>query len=68
MDNLKPCPFCGGEAERGFNKRDSRKIHGIYYRVAEVRCTRCTATVHQACPTTEDAYLAAEREWNRRTE
>lgn len=66
MCELKTCPFCGNEAEYGYNKRDKRKINGIYYRIAEVRCTRCTASVHQAGQTTEFAYSAAAKMWNMR--
>lgn len=34
MENLKPCPFCGGEAEM---------CHGSIYisKVVKARCTKC---------------------------
>lgn len=36
MDNLKPCPFCGGEAE--YTKVGNTHIG---YKEATVRCTSC---------------------------
>lgn len=30
MAKLKPCPFCGGEAELYRMKRDSRKRYGVF--------------------------------------
>ena len=55
MTELKPCPFCGGEAE----------IEEIYYtfwhlKTYYVRCTRC------GCRTMEDNKEYAIQDWNRR--
>ena len=63
MAELKPCPFCGGEAALG----ERNMGHGACGAV--VRCTNCGAT--------SNAYSArldwcanemAIRSWNRRTE
>ena len=55
--NLKPCPFCGGEAEL--------RIVGIggYDTAREIRCPRC------GCGTDyyDDSQEATEA-WNRRVE
>ena len=41
MNNLKPCPFCGGKA---FLERSHRAfINAETTKVAFVRCTKCNA-------------------------
>lgn len=60
------CPFCGSEAERGINKRDSRKRFGIYHTIATIQCKICTAKVTMAGTSIETAYKNAERHWNTR--
>ena len=54
MAELKPCPFCGGEAELWWN--GIRQCH-------EVRCKQCSARGGY-CDGMEDAIEA----WNKRTE
>ena len=63
---LLPCPFCRGIAERGTNKRESRKRYGVYHIEASVQCTKCTARVTMAGPDAETAYKYAEKRWNTR--
>lgn len=60
------CPFCGSKAERGANKRDSRKRYGVYHTIATVQCTACTAKVTMAGFYVETAYKYAEGRWNTR--
>lgn len=60
------CPFCGSKAERGANKRDSRKRYGVYHTIATVQCTACTAKVTMAGVYVETAYKYAEGRWNTR--
>lgn len=60
MIELKPCPFCGGEARTGYAIHD--------YNRWGVRCTKCSATVEVEewrgeLDTEENAIKA----WNRRT-
>ena len=53
MSELKPCPFCGGEADwfwDGINQR------------WQIHCEDCTAVI--SCDGLEDAIEA----WNRRVE
>ena len=64
MDELKPCPFCGREAERKTN----RKYRNGYSAI--VGCTNqlCPAKIEQATlfGSAEDAYKHAEDAWNER--
>lgn len=68
MEQLKPCPFCGGESEVCI----SEEHHGMdgWYRVAFVRCKECRCRTPQyaidgfyGCKTTEQDAIEA---WNRR--
>ena len=63
MDKLKPCPFCGSEAEVfkdvTFKAETGEKIGEIAF---FVWCTNCTALVSG---NTEDEAIEA---WNRRLE
>ena len=57
MDNLKQCPFCGG------NARHWMKIHGNELMTHVVVCNRCGAS------SGERKYeSSAVKAWNRRTE
>lgn len=63
---LKPCPFCGGEAELYSMKRDKRKVLGIYYKVATIKCKRCPAKIEVAGQDNDRAFKNAAKLWNRR--
>jgi Lar family restriction alleviation protein len=52
MTELKPCPFCGGEA----------KLISEYANAHYVECKNCWASVWRSCPTHEEAIEV----WNRR--
>lgn len=68
-DELKPCPFCGEEAQLYSMKQEKRKVNGVYYKVATIRCTgMCTAQVSQAGCSENKAYENAAKMWNRRAE
>lgn len=66
MTELKPCPFCGGEAEEKYIKRNL-KYRLFYFRdithFVYIHCKTCgcTSRVHE---TKENAIEA----WNRRVE
>lgn len=68
MSELKPCPFCGGEAESG---RTVIKTNGTWCDAAFVRCTVCDARTNRVLydakkhPNCEE-YEEAEEYWNRR--
>lgn len=55
MDELKPCPFCGGKAERGH-----------YDGIVWIECTECEASTKGI--DTGLFYEQAIAAWNRRTE
>lgn len=61
---LKPCPFCGGEAI--INEVPPHK-HKLFPNIPEckgetfIECTKCTCAI--SADTTEDAV----NDWNRRT-
>ena len=73
MDELKPCPFCGGKPY--LETRHRAFIKAQTTRVAFVRCTECEARTQrfelQAFGHTsysEEANKKAIEAWNRRAE
>lgn len=60
MIELKPCPFCGGEAELAHLKKHRHKVLGIYCPVY-IRCKGCGST-SPVKVTVEEAI----EQWNRR--
>ena len=65
---LKPCPFCGGEAELYSMKRDKRKVLGIYYMIATIKCKSCPAKIEVAGQDSDRAFKNAAKVWNRRAD
>ena len=64
MAELKPCPFCGGEAEEAYVKRKkwfARFRYPYITHVTYIRCKVCQATTMVRW-TREEAIEA----WNRR--
>lgn len=67
-EELKPCPFCGGEA------RMSSGTHAIgrkTYRTAKCTCRECGVTrsaVLDVCASLDEAESNAADAWNRRAE
>lgn len=66
MSELKPCPFCGGEAEL----HEAYKNERIECR-AWVRCESCGAHMGDGYPSPhlfsiDDSTVYAVRNWNRR--
>jgi Lar family restriction alleviation protein len=60
MPELKPCPFCGGEARlvaRSFNMRDAE---------CKVACTRCQVFMVARESNAADSVEVATRTWNER--
>ena len=66
MDELKLCPFCGGEAYL----RAPEKITGTAFCSVSVECKRCGAspfaTMVYAFADDTDKKRAAVKAWNRR--
>ena len=54
-ENLKPCPFCGGEAVKDFARFD--------YNYFGVHCTVCDAYIHDF-----DSEEMAVEKWNKRAD
>lgn len=71
MNNLKPCPFCGGKA---FLERSHRAfINAETTKVAFVRCTKCNArsgrvnlSDYGKTSYSTDANLTVINSWNNR--
>jgi transcription initiation factor TFIIIB Brf1 subunit/transcription initiation factor TFIIB len=52
MDELKPCPLCGGKVEWEYIRDDG---------IGEIRCHQCQLVI-------EDSRDTAEKKWNTRME
>jgi Lar family restriction alleviation protein len=68
-EKLKPCPFCGGEAEF---VRGNRKINGCYTDVVKVVCKSCQSSSERVIYNKKKQggtgeYSEAAALWNRRT-
>ena len=70
--DLKPCPFCGGDAEEFFNfgglSRHNKKIYYLY-----IECKDCGAkTRSKRCEQNDipdiDQFRILRGDWNRRAE
>ena len=65
MGDLKPCPFCGGEAKFiCFNDPEDSP----YWNGKVIRCGRCGASTAVAFSVKEPAPVHLEPLWNRRQE
>lgn len=63
-DRLKPCPFCGGEAEmHQSHDPDGPNDHGYY-----IACGKCGASTNLRFSCGEDARPLLMEQWNRRTQ
>lgn len=68
-DNIKPCPFCGGEAELDtrLHYRDLR--HGVVERAVSVYCRQCSAEITVCVPDVPDITGEQVIEmWNKRSD
>ena len=55
MDELKPCPFCGGEAILGWDYKEE-----VYF----IHCKKCRCTIYNGNEIRDEAVA----DWNRRYE
>jgi len=62
MIKLKPCPFCGGEAEMGIKYGDYGYNPDIY----SVKCKRCNARIGKVSDNYADLSDDVGKAWNRR--
>ena len=68
INELKPCPFCGGEAR---STRTVVKTNGSYCDAVYIYCTKCNARTSDVLfdgikhPNGEE-YIEAEKAWNKR--
>lgn len=74
--NLKPCPFCGGEASTFY---DVEEGYAARYARILINCKRCDASIRRSKRFIESgktnpglSFMEAEKDaaeaWNRRTE
>lgn len=77
MEELKPCPFCGGEANI---KTGSHGVDGtgLFHQLHSIACAKCGATTGKTYRTefrcmnsgyfqvVKDGYADAALDWNRR--
>ena len=61
---LKPCPFCGGKAERSCIAK--KKIPTGFY--MQIYCTECDAKVSASAQDASDVVNKAIAAWNTRAE
>lgn len=69
-DHIKPCPFCGGEAE--FVETTECWGHGDYHKATYVTCKRCGSKGPTVCDMDiyegyADNFDDAKKQWNWRT-
>lgn len=60
MNELKPCPFCGGKAQKRKDLIGSTKLNEYYY----VRCDKCRCSSPSF---QKDDFCKAVKAWNRRS-
>lgn len=62
MDELKPCPFCGGKVEEtGGSCNFGKKIMTL-----NVKCRKCGTKFKFRATFVENPYTEARAAWNRR--
>ena len=62
MTDLKPCPFCGGEAEINVKYGDYGYTPHVYF----VRCKHCGVKMEMESNSYNDLSNAVVIAWNRR--
>lgn len=69
MKTLKPCPFCGGQAELVSNMHFRAIVSGEIERAVSAYCTDCTAEITICVPDVPDIQPDQVAEmWNMRSE
>ena len=63
MDELKPCPFCGGEIE----ERGGQCNYGKHIMTLDLKCKGCETTFKFKAKWSSDPYNETHEAWNRRT-
>ena len=60
-DRLKPCPFCGGEAEMLTVPEDLPDVGAMF-----VQCSKCMASSALVYPLMDDVRSLLMERWNKR--
>ena len=69
MTRLKPCPFCGGEAELDSNISFREFVSGEISRAVSVYCRSCSAEITVCVPDVPDITPEQVADmWNSRVE
>lgn len=63
MEQLKPCPFCGGEPKKIFIGNDRTKKRSIEIKCPKCRCKRVNAAIHHSQEWLDEV---ATKNWNQR--
>lgn len=63
-ENLKPCPFCGGEGEIEYEYVDG--YYQKYYSWVHVVCQKCYATIGRTYDDRDRSKRYAIKTWNTR--
>ncbi len=61
-EELKPCPFCGGEVENVKTFKDRY----VFYQILFFKCKKCGAVVSFDNANSSINYMNAVETWNRR--
>jgi len=66
---LKPCPFCGGQAELDSQQSFREFVSGKISRSVAVYCTKCSAEISVCIPDVPDVQPEQLADmWNQRAE
>ena len=63
-ENLKPCPFCGGEGELEYEEVNG--VYQKYYSWVHVVCQKCYATTGRTYDDRDRSKRYAIKTWNTR--
>jgi Lar family restriction alleviation protein len=65
-DRLKPCPFCGGDAEWNQHEGDPLKLDDPMTGANWIECLKCGASTNLRYSLMDDCRPVLAEQWNRR--